>query len=150
MTERCEECGAPLPAGGACRDLFHELLALEGEFPGAPGSILHFYAVATYNLQHPMGSGLTTDALAGLRLNLADALDGVATLPELRARARRATDGATRVLRRTGDAPPAGWRRDGWPLTVADLLEATAETYPALVTGWARSVRAALDQDKGR
>lgn len=145
MTERCPECGAPLPAGGACRDLFHELLALEGGFPGAAGSILHFYAVATYNLQHPESSGLTADALAGLRRNLADALDGKASLPELRARARRAADGPTRVMRREGDAPPAGWRRGDWPTTVADMLDATAETYPALVTGWARSVRDTLD-----
>jgi hypothetical protein len=145
MTERCPECGAALPAGGACRDLFHELLALEGGFPGAPGSILHFYAVATYNLQHPESSGLTADALAGLRRNLADALDGKVSLPELRARARRAADGPTRVLRREGDPLPPLQRRVGWPLTVADLLGATAETYPALVTDWARSVRAALD-----
>jgi hypothetical protein len=144
MSDHCQECGAPLPAGGACRDLFHQLLVLEGGFPGAPGSILHFYAVASYNLQHPDSSGLAADALAGLRRNLADALDGTIRLPELRARARRAADGPTRVLRRAGDAPPA-WRRGGWAVTVADLLDATAESYPALVTGWARAVRAGLE-----
>lgn len=144
MIERCQECGAPLPAGGVCRDYFHELLALEGGFPGVPGSILHFYAVATYNLQHPESSGLTADAWESLRRNHADALDGKAGVAELRARTRRTADGPARVLRRDGEAPPAGRRRGDWPLTVVDVLGATAETYPSLVTSWARSVRDAL------
>ena len=59
----CPECGAPVPVGGACLDHFHALLVLEGTFPGAPGSILHFYAVACYNLQHPDSVGLTAEAL---------------------------------------------------------------------------------------
>jgi hypothetical protein len=63
----CPECGAPLPAGRACLDHFHALLVLEGTFPGAPGSILHFYAVACYNLQHLDSVGLTAEALEGLR-----------------------------------------------------------------------------------
>jgi hypothetical protein len=143
MTDRCHECGAPLPDSGVCRDNFYALLVLEGAFPDAPGSILHFYAVATYNLQHPESSGLTADALQGLYRNLADALDGKLALAELRARARRAADGPKRVLRR-GEAPPA-LPHGNWTQTVADLLGATADTYPALVTGWARSVRVALD-----
>lgn len=143
MNDVCPECGAPLPAGAACLDHFHALLALEGTFPGAPGSILHFYLVACYNLQHPDSAGLTAEALRGLRRNLADALDGRATVAELRRRARRDADGPTRVRRRPGD-PPAAWHRGPWPMHVADVLVATAETYPALVTAWARSVRATL------
>ncbi len=145
---RCPECGAPLAPGGACVDLFHALLALEGGFPDAPGSILHFYLVASYNLQHPDSVGLSAETLHGLRRNLADALDGRATLEELRRRARRAADGPTRVRRRPGE-PPADWCRGPWPMNVADVLAATADTYPALVTAWARSVRAALAAWRG-
>jgi hypothetical protein len=104
----CPECGAPVPGRGACLDRFQALFVLEGTFPGAPGSILYFYAVACYNLQHPDSVGLTAEALEGLRRNLADALDGKASVVELRRRTRLATDGPTRVRRRSGD-PPVGW-----------------------------------------
>jgi hypothetical protein len=62
---------------------------------------------------HPDGVGLTAEVLEGLRRNLADALDGKAPVEELRRRARQATDGPTRVLRRPGD-PPVAWYRGPW------------------------------------
>jgi hypothetical protein len=49
----CPECGAAAPEGGTCRDNFHALLLLEAEVPGGPGRLPHFYAVASYGLQHP-------------------------------------------------------------------------------------------------
>lgn len=143
MDQTCPECGAAVAAGAACLDHFHALLVLEGGFPGAAGSILHFYAVATYNLQHPDSVGLTAETLHALRRNLADALDGAAPLEELRRRARRATDGPTRVRRRPGEPAP-NWHRGPWPLNVTSVLGATAATYPELVTAWARSVRTTL------
>jgi hypothetical protein len=139
----CAECGAPLPEGGSCRDLFHQLLVLEGGFPGAPGSILHFYAVASYNLQHPESSGLTVDALHGLYRSIADSLDGRRSLAQLRAEVRRSANGSTRVLRREGD-PVQAWPVTSWPLNVTHVLVATEPTYGELVTAWARSVREAL------
>jgi len=102
MSDICPECGAPIPEGGSCRDNFHALLLLEGENAGVPGSILHFYAVATYGLQHPDSMNYTADALAGLRATLADALDGRVTLDDIRRRARRQSDGPVRVTRRAG------------------------------------------------
>ena len=144
MDNPCPECGAPVPTDGTCLDHFHALLVLESSFPGAPGSILHFYAVATYNLQHPDSVGLTAQALASLHRNLVDALDSKASLEELRRRTRRATDGSTRVHRRPGE-PPVLWHRGTWPMTVVDLLDATAATYPELVLRWARTVRVTLD-----
>ena len=74
MSSICPECGAPVPIRGAWLDHFHALLVLKGTFPSAAGSILHFYAVACYNLQHPDSVGLTAEALEMLRRNLADAL----------------------------------------------------------------------------
>src|SRR3954454_6660386 len=103
MPETCPECGATVPDGGSCRDHFHALLLLEAEIPGVAGSVLHFYAVATYGLQHPDSMNYTAEALAGLRTDLADMLDGQMTVGELRRRGRRDTDGPRRVTRRPGD-----------------------------------------------
>jgi hypothetical protein len=147
VSEHCPECGAPLATGGSCSDHFHTMLALEGTFPGAPGSILHFYLVACYNLQHPEGVGLTAAALHGLRRNLADALAGTPR-EQLLGRTRRVYDGPARVRRRPGD-PPVEWYRGPWPMHVADLLAATADSYPDLVTAWARSIDATLTAQLG-
>lgn len=145
MLDVCPECGAPVPVGGSCLDHFHALLLLEGEVSGAPGSILHFYAVAAYALQHPDGMNYSADALAGLRVSVADALEGRAGLAELRRRGR-AFDGPARVVRRPGDeAVP--WRRGGWPMTVVDVINGGVESYPDLVTRWAASIRETLDTE---
>ena len=94
------ECGAPLPAGGACLDRFPTLFVRRGCFLGHPGSILHAYAVACSNLSHPDRVGRTTEALAELRRNLADALDGKPSVVKLRRRIRLSTDSPTYVRRR--------------------------------------------------
>jgi hypothetical protein len=154
MPDHCPECGAPIPIGGSCADHFHALLLLEGEIPGVPGSILHFYAVAAYGLQHPDSMSFTAEALDGLRVAVADALAGRATPDELRRRARRVANGPRRVTRRPGDGE-VPWRRGGWPMTVADLCTAetfgaydTSEEYAERVERWARSVCDTLDGDR--
>ena len=154
MSDICPECGAPVPDGGSCRDHFHALLLLEGEIPGVPGSIPHFYAVAAYVLQHPDSMNYTAEALAGLRAAVADALDGRATLAGLRSRGRRAAEGPMRVTRRAGE-PEVPWWRGDWPMTVADVCTAdtfgaydTYEEYADRIMRWARSVCETLDADR--
>jgi hypothetical protein len=119
-----------------------------------PGSILHFYAVASYGLQHPDSMNYTAEALAGLRAALTDALDRRLSVDELRRRSRRETNGPQRVTRRPGDDPVA-WRRGGWPITIADICTADTfgayDTYDAFadrVVRWARSIRETLDADE--
>lgn len=154
MHGTCPECGAPVPEGASCRDHFHALLLLEGEIAGVPGSLLHFYAVAAYGLQHPDSMNFTAETLAGLSANLADALDGRINLASLRARGRRAAEGPVRVTRRAGDAAVA-WRRGNWPMTIADVCTAdtygshdTYEEYADHVVRWARSVSTTLAADQ--
>jgi hypothetical protein len=72
----CPECGAAVPEGGTCRDNFHALLLLQSEIPGGPGGLAHFYAVASYGLQHPGSMNCTAETLAGLRAAVTDSLDG--------------------------------------------------------------------------
>jgi hypothetical protein len=110
------------------------------------GSILHFYAVAAYGLQHPDTMNYTAEALAGLRARLSDVLHGRASLEESLRRTRKAADGKTRITRREGD-PPVTWRRGEWPVTIASVCTAetfgtygTYEEYAERVERWARSV----------
>jgi hypothetical protein len=141
----CHECGAAVPDGGTCRDLFHALLLLESEIPGGPGETPHFLAVSSYALQHPEGMHYTAEALAGSRRHVADRLAGIATMEQIRRRVRRAVDGPQRVTRRGGD-PVVRWRVSGWPMTVADVLAGGAEGYAGRVEQWARSIVRTLDE----
>ncbi|MGE5550144.1 MAG: DUF5946 family protein [Bacteroidota bacterium] len=145
---QCPECGAPLPDGGSCRGYFHELLLLEAEVPGAPGAMPHFFAVASYNLQHP--SQFTPAILTRLRASLDDALAGRASIRDLRRRARYQADGPARVLRRPGDVA-AGEEQPGlwnwptrWPMTVADVCRVSPALYIERVRQWAAAVSATL------
>lgn len=146
MSETCDECGATPPEGGSCRDHFNALLELEWRIPGGPGAFPHFYAVATYGLQHPRGMNYTVGTWGGLRRAVADALDGKATIEELRRRAREGAAAAGRVTRREGDAE-VRLAIDRWPMNVADVLtvEERADAYAARVMAWARSVCQTLD-----
>jgi hypothetical protein len=141
--DSCPECGALLERGRTCRDSFHELLALEYDVPGGPGALAHFFAVASYNLQHP--SGFVPLVLRGLESSLSDALNGRAEILELRRRASSATDGARRVLRRASDVRevPTHWPRS-WPLTVRDVCAVDPAEYVDRVRQWASSVERTL------
>jgi hypothetical protein len=143
MPAICSECGAPLTEGGACRDYFHELLLLEAQVPDAAGSMLHFYAVASYVLQHPIDFNYTADALAGLRATLTEALEGKLTVAEIR-RKNRKLDGSARVTRRPGD-DVIQWYRGAWPMTVLDVCRVAPGAYTERVVYWARSIRDTLN-----
>src|SRR5262245_5030345 len=136
----CPECHAPVPDGGSCRDNFHALLLLESEIPGGPGDVSHFYAVASYALQHPESMGYTAEALAGLRACVADHLDGRASLDAVRRQIRRGAEGAKRVIRRAGDEV-GRWQVEGLRMTVADVCAGGIERYGERVERWARSIR---------
>jgi hypothetical protein len=153
MPDKCHECGAVIPVGGACIDHFHAILALEHEalqaVPPSEGRFAHFCAVTTYVLQHPEGMKYTAEALAGARRNLADCLSSRATLEEVRAGVRKAADGPGRVLRREGEAVPI-WPVESWPITAADVLAGGPVGYTARARLWAKSTLEALkDGDTG-
>src|SRR5262249_61922604 len=126
------------------RDNFHALLLLESEVPGGPGGVPHFYAVASYGLQHPGSMNYTAGVAEGLRTAVASVLDGRATLEDIRRQARAAFDGPARVTRREGE-PAVEWYRGAWPMTVTDVLAAGVDGYAATVERWARSGRETVD-----
>ena len=142
---RCAECGAPLDPGRECRELFYEILALEALVPGGPAPLAHFFAVASYNLQHP--AQFQPGIVDGLRSGLVDALAGKADVAELRRRASRAAEGARRVLRRPEDPPaalPTSWPTR-WPFTARDMAGTAPAEYDRQARRWAESVAASLE-----
>lgn len=141
----CVECGAALPASGACRDHFNNLLLLESQIPGGPTGLSHFYAVGVYLLQHPDSMNMRRQSLVGLRSAIADALDGRVTIEDVRRRARQGAAAMGRVTRRPGE-PEFPWRRGSWPATVTDVLgvEPKRDDYLVGVSRWARLVVEAL------
>jgi hypothetical protein len=108
--------------------------------------LTHFFTVACYVLQHPDSMNYTAEALRGLQASLRDALDGKATVEQLRWRARQAAEGSVRITRRAGEPAPT-WKRGAWPVTVADLNRVAPEEYVDAVLRWARSIRDALDTE---
>ena len=102
-----------MPDGGVCRDHFHLLLAREWEIPGGPGERAHFFAVATYGLQHPGEMGYTRETLHGLRSAVADALSGNAGILELRERAGAGAQRQGRATRREEEPEVRGTSRSG-------------------------------------
>jgi hypothetical protein len=140
----CAECNAALEPGLSCRDYFHELLALEARVPNGPGTLAHFLAVASYNLQHP--SGFVPSVLAGLRRTLADVLGGRATMDDARRRARDGAEGAKHVVRRPGDALSEEDERflrewpKRWTMTVRDVCQVEPGQYVERVREWASAV----------
>jgi hypothetical protein len=64
----CPSCRAPLPAGGTCRDLFHELSAYT--LATGDARFIHQHAVDAYAVQHAAGNPklATAAGLIGLYL----------------------------------------------------------------------------------
>jgi hypothetical protein len=143
----CPDCGLVLPEGRGCRDLFYEMLAIEAQIPGGPTALGHFFAVASFNLQHP--SLFVPAAIPELHRALRDALEGRADVAELRRRAGRAYDGFTRVVRRADDpgpVQPPAWPV-AWPITVGDVCRVDPAHYDARAREWAESIVAVLRKD---
>lgn len=135
----CPECGAPVPEGGTCHDHFDALLALEWQIPGGAGELAHFYAVASYVLQHPDTMRYTSGSLLWLRDAVRRALESGATAGDLRQAARsRSRDGGT-VTRREGE-PVHSWGVGSWDMNVIDILTGGTDGYCERVQEWARAV----------
>ncbi len=162
---RCPECGAALRPGETCTDLFNRMLALEWEVigalgvgippeefqssgPGKEGLRAHFFAVGSYQLQHP--DRLETRAVLGLWSSMADMIAGRATREDVLRKGREAFDGPARVRRREPGRDPAlgDWPRD-WPVTVADICDLSPAGYIAAVGRWAEATSAAISAVRG-
>jgi hypothetical protein len=146
----CVECGAPMPTSGDCWTRVHELLEIETRvLPGLEpesGLRAHFYAIATYQLQHPFR--VAADALAALRSAVTEMLaDDARPTAQLRRDIGR-TVGRGKVTRQAepGDRSHIDprWPRT-WSMTAADVVAAPDAAYPEAVVRWASKTVADLD-----
>lgn len=158
----CPQCGAALSSGETCTDLFNRMLAVEWAMIGALGASIppeaflateagaigtraHFFAVGSYQLQHP--AGLMAEALVGLHSGLRDVLAGWRQVADVRLEARRAYNGPQRVRRSAeeGRDPGLGPWPAAWPVTVADCCDVLPEAYAAAAQRLAEATVAAID-----
>lgn len=137
--QRCPECGTPVAAGKTCRDNFHDLLFLEAGVPTGAGRVAHFYAVASYGLQHADSMGYSADTVEGLRAAVRSVLAGEADTEDIRRRFAHISRLNGRVTRR-GDEPAPPMRVKSWPVTVTDVLAGGVESYARNVEWWAQSI----------
>ena len=110
----CSECGALSHDGLTCQERLHGILALEPNDPELQS--LHFLTVAAYNIQHP--AQFTDDAIAGLRRNFVEYLDGKLTIEGIRERAKE-FNGSKKVLRPAFERHPV---LVCWKMTTADVF----------------------------
>ena len=145
MTRSCNQCGAAHDDGADCESCFHALLAYENERPAAFGAV-HHLTVATYYLQHP--AGYTLEALAHWREIVSLALEGRASIRELRELSGKRFAGAKRV-REPGASAPAWWPTT-WPLGIQSVftpgLELDVDSYVGRAREWGEATRRALDE----
>ena len=136
--DRCPECGAPAVDGMSCWEQFGSLLAWEVDDPELRAE--HFLTVASYNLQHP--AQFTDAVLAGLRSYFVEYLDRGVAVQEIRRRAARAFEGATRVLKEPSQRRPA---RRQWSMTIADVyVPDRPEGAATRVRAWGAAIRQEL------
>ncbi|MFG1842589.1 DUF5946 family protein [Micromonospora sp. NPDC049175] len=148
-TDRCAECGGAVPTSGDCWTRLHELLEIETRVlptlePEA-GMRAHFFAVATYQLQHP--SRLTRETLDRLHAAV-DEMTGPAPPPiaYLRRGMGRFAAGSQKVIR---SAPTDRSHIDArwpvsWSVTAQDVTERAESEYPDAVGSWAVATLADL------
>lgn len=148
----CPECGEPMPEGG-CWTRVHEILAIEqyalAEVEPEMGLRAHFFAIGTYQLQHPSRS--TVEALTGLRDAVTSMVESPRPIRDLRGEVRRYVRG-TKVGRK---APPgdrthvdARWPTI-WTMTARDIIASGVDGYTSTVAKWAAATVADLDRAMG-
>jgi hypothetical protein len=149
LTRNCNQCGAAHDDGADCESCFHALLAYENERPAAFGAV-HHLTVATYYLQHP--AGYTHEALAHWREIVSLALEGRASIRELRELSGNRFAGAKRV-REPGASPPTWWPTR-WPLGIQSVftpgLDVDVDSYVGRARAWGDATLRALDDADAR
>jgi len=140
MSNPCPHCGASLPAGTTCDEIFGAFLEKDYVDPGY--GAVHFLTVGVFMIQHGRYSD---EALAWIQPLMRDFLEGKATQEQIRRASQRQVDQSKRdwKVTRPPGAPPAP--DIAWTMTIADVARQAHDgpSYQAAIKAWAR---ATLDQ----
>jgi hypothetical protein len=132
----CAECGASLPEGRSCQEIFDKYLALEFSDPGY--GAVHFLTVSCFMVQHGRYSD---EALVWMRAQLRAYLEEGKPIDEVRSAAQQSASNTSRTWKvlRAPDAPPLP--KINWSMTLADVdrQQQDAASYRALVRQWAET-----------
>lgn len=133
----CPECGAPQTDGLNCFDMFGVVLSWEAFDQDLLN--LHFWTVATYNLQHP--AQFTEEAIKGLREVYLEAYEKEVPISYIRKKMSRLTEGKVHVIKKVNITPCL----KSWPITIADIYHHNQHIGVShRVLQWRKSVRSAL------
>ncbi len=131
----------PPSDGKTCGGLLMDLLAMESE--SVELQALHYYNVATYNIQHP--AAFDPEAYAIMRDAFVEAVDGGWDARDARRELKRRLapfDGPRKVLRPEGERVAVA---RAWSMTIGDVVRpGDPSATSAKVKEWAKSVRMEL------
>ena len=137
----CPSCGAGIPSGGRCRDLFHELSAYT--LSTGDDRFIHQHAVDAYAAQHASENTrpvATTAGLIGLSLFAKKGWSG-----------RRVQRAHMELGNRMKDWPAFVPPRERAPLHVGTVLAAPpGEPRDRAIEAWARAVWESWKEEHGR
>ena len=135
---RCAECGVVIVDGITCQDQLTTILGWEGQDPEL--FRVHFYTVASFNLQHP--AKFTNEALTELRTNFIQVFDGKTTLDTLAQRMESKFEGNKRVLK---DEEERRTVLQEWLVTISDVYNSGRPDGASYrVRRWASTIRKTL------
>lgn len=135
MSLRCLHCGATIPDGQTCEDLFNAGQALEFSDPAY--FAVHHLSVPSYLLQH---NRYSRDGWLWAYRLLARLAQGQTTPEDARRTQRSTLDSGNRTYSFSKGPKLAGVEAIAWTHTVADVRLDTAEQYCADAQAWAASV----------
>ena len=144
---KCDECGAPLAEGAACREQFEFLLGHEFEDPALQA--VHHLTVLCYSIHHPSGFDTSPEGYTASWSLLREAVTENLAAGELRRRNRARLRAGNRPLMRNrgrdhAALPPA----PAWTYTVADVVNGPDGDYAGRVRAWAQTMVADANRDQ--
>ena len=135
----CNECGAPVSKGNACKDYFEQMITWDFEdFTGA--GTVHHLTVLCYNLQHP--SNYSKRGLEDAKNFLKEFVVKKASFEEHDRRNRKRLSSSVRDWKISGTPEDHGGYTviPQWSIRTPDVTIGGKEGYEARVEKWAESV----------
>lgn len=139
MPEQCAECGALLPEGRTCQEIFDIFTTLK--YLNEDYLHVHFLLVSCFMIQHRRYSN---EALVQVQSMLRTYLERPMTVQQLRQLAAQSMNGHTRTWKMNHAEDDSPFPKIAWRITIIDVAQNSqegqdVEQYCTQVKQWARS-----------